>query len=237
MVYGEAGRKPLSIIVKTRMVCFWHKIMTVAGSKLSYKITHLLRKLHEQNQHSSPWLKNIEQTLNACGMSNVWLNPAAINPNCLKKKIEQTLSDQYIQEWESQVNGMSSCITYKSLKPHFKQEKYLDLPNRSDRINLCKFRCRNTKIPVVIGGFSNRNTPSTPYENRLCEICDMNVIGDEYHYILICPTFQEQRNKYLSEFYIRNPNPDKFTLLFQNDSISVLSKLAKLCFEVIKRFR
>ena len=47
MVYGEAGRKPLSIIVKTRMVCFWHKTMMGAESKLSYKITHLLRKLHE----------------------------------------------------------------------------------------------------------------------------------------------------------------------------------------------
>ena len=54
MVYGEAGRKPLSIIVKIRMVCFWHKTMTGVESKLSYKITHLLRKLHKQNQHSSP---------------------------------------------------------------------------------------------------------------------------------------------------------------------------------------
>ena len=237
MVYGEAGRKPLSITVKTRMVCFWHKTMTGAETKLSYKMTHLLRKLHEQNQHSSPWLKNIEQILNSCGMSNIWLNPNACDANWLKKKIEQTLSDQYIQEWESQINGMSSCITYKSLKPHFKQEKYLDLPNRSDRINLCRFRCRNTKIPVVTGGFSNRNNPATPYENRLCETCDMNVIGDEYHYILVCPTFHEQRINYLSEFYIRNPNPEKLALLFQNNSISVLSKLAKLCFEVIRRFR
>ena len=91
MVYGEAGRKPLSIIVKTRMVCFWHKTMTGAENKLSYKITHLLRKLHEQNQHSFLWLKNIEQILNTCGMSNVWLNPDAINPNYIKKKIKQTL--------------------------------------------------------------------------------------------------------------------------------------------------
>ena len=29
MVYGEAGKKPLSIIVKTRMICYWNKISTV----------------------------------------------------------------------------------------------------------------------------------------------------------------------------------------------------------------
>ena len=237
MVYGEAGRKPLSIIVKTRMVCYWHKISTGAVNKLSYKITFFLRKLHEQNQYSSPWLKNIEQILNTCGMSNVWLNPDIINHNWLKKAIELRLSDLYIQEWESQLNNASSCVTYRSLKPYFKQERYLTLPNRSDRINLCKFRCRNIKIPVVTGGYTNRNNLATPYENRLCEICDMNVIGNEYHYILECPVFQEPRNNYLSDFYSRNPSLDKFTLLFQSSSTSVLSQLAKLCYEIIRKFR
>ena len=170
-------------------------------------------------------------------MTNVWLNPVIINHNWLKKAIELRLSDLYIQEWESQLNNSSSCVTYRSLKPYFKQERYLTLPNRSDRINLCKFRCRNTKIPVVIGGYTNRNNPATPYENRLCEICDMNVIGNEYHYILECPVFQEPRNDYVSEFYSRNPNMEKFKLLFKSSSIAVLSKLSKLCYEIIKRFR
>ena len=237
MVYGEAGRKPLSIIVKTRMVCYWHKTVTGTESKLSYKMAYLLRKMHEQDQHTSPWLQNIEQILNACGMRDVWLSPDTSNLIYLKKTIEQRLSDQYIQEWGSQLNNMSSCIMYRSLKPYFKQEKYLDLPNRSDRINLCKFRCRNTKIPVVTGGYSNRTSPATPYENRLCQLCDMRAIGDEYHYILVCPALQDHRINYLNEFYIRNPNRDKFNLLFQSNNAQVLSKLAKLCFEIIRRFR
>ena len=111
------------------------------------------------------------------------------------------------------------------------------MPNRSDRINLCKFRCRNTKIPVVTQGYTNKNNPVTTYENRLCEVCVMNVVRDEYHYILGCSAFQENRSNNLNEFYIRNPNMEKFTLLFQSSNISVLSKPSKLCFEVITRFR
>ena len=237
MVYGEAGRKPLNIIVKTRMVCFWHRIVTGAENKLSYKITYFLKKLHEQNQHSSPWLKDIELTLNTCGMGNVWMNPDTCNHSWLKNAIEQRLSDMYIQEWQSQLNSRSSCMTYRSLKPDFKQERYLTLPNKSDRINLSKFRCRNIKIPVVTGGYTNRNNPATPYENRLCEICDMNVIGDEYHYILECPVFQEHRNNYLDDFYVRNPNREKFTLLFLNDNKQILCRLSKLCCEINKKFR
>merc|ERR1712179_753063 len=130
----------------------------------------------------------------------------------------------------------SSCITYRSIKPYFKQEKYLTLPNCSDRINLCKFRCRNTKIPVVTQGYSNRNNPATPNENNYVKSVVMNVV-DEYHYILECPAFLEHRINYLREFYIRNPNREKFTLLFPSSNFSILSKLSKLCFEIIRRFR
>ena len=79
MVYDEAGKKPLSIVVKARMICYWHKTVTGADNKLSYKMTYFLGKLHEQNQYSSPWLKNIEHILNTCGRTNFWLNPNSVN--------------------------------------------------------------------------------------------------------------------------------------------------------------
>ena len=81
MVYGEAGKKPLSITIKSRMVCFWHKITVGEKNKLSHKLTDFLKKLHEQNQHSSPWLKNIEHFLNTCGMGYVWLNSDTVQYN------------------------------------------------------------------------------------------------------------------------------------------------------------
>ena len=237
MVYGEAGRKPLSIAIKSRMICFWHKTITGPSNKLSAKLLNLLNNLHEQNQHTSPWLKNIEQILNTSGMGYVWLDPTLVNHNVLKKEIEQRLSDIYTQEWQSQVNTMRSCTIYRSIKPYFKQEKYLMLPNIADRINICKFRCRNTKIPVVVRGYTNRNIPATAYEDRLCDICDKNELGDEYHYILECPAFQNTRNRYLSQFYTRNPNMEKFALLFQSSNVTVLSKLAKFIYEINRTFR
>ena len=137
-----------------------------------------------------------------------------------------------MQEWQSQVDTMSSCITYRTIKPCFKQEKYLMLPNIADRINICKFRCRNIKIPVVAQGYTNRNIPAIAYEDRLCDLCDRNELGDEYHYILECPVFQNPRNRYLSDFYVRNPSRGKFVLLLQSSNVTVLSKLAKLIHEI-----
>ena len=151
------------------MICFWHKITVGDKNKLSSKFSHHLKRLDEQEeerlQYSSPWLKSIEQTLSSCGMRHVWLNPDTVNYNWLKKAIELKLSDMYIQDWQRQVDTMSSCTTYRHFKPYFKREKYLSLPNHYDRINICKFRCRNIKIPVVTLGYAHQNVE---YENRKC---------------------------------------------------------------------
>ncbi|CAL4075680.1 unnamed protein product, partial [Meganyctiphanes norvegica] len=74
MVYGETGRKPLGLKIKSRMICFWHKTLTGVNNKLSFKLLHLLNNLKLRNQYSSPWLLNIERILNSCGLGYVWLN-------------------------------------------------------------------------------------------------------------------------------------------------------------------
>ena len=49
MVYGETGRVPLDIIIKTRMGVFWHKTVTGLNTKLSYRLLYLKYKLRDQN--------------------------------------------------------------------------------------------------------------------------------------------------------------------------------------------
>ena len=99
---------------------------------------------------------------------------------------------------------------------------------------MCRFRCRNLKIPVVVHGHANR---IIPYEERLCMKCNMNVIGDEYHYILQCPLFQPNRQKYLSNYYYINPNMRKFSSLMQIKNTNTLRKLARLITEISITFR
>ncbi len=53
MVYGETGKLPLDISIKTRMICFWHKTATGLNTKLSYRLLYLLNKIHEQEQFTS----------------------------------------------------------------------------------------------------------------------------------------------------------------------------------------
>ena len=129
---------------------------------------------------------------------------------------------------------MSSCVTYKAFKTEFKLERYLMLPDCVDRINMSKFRCRNNKIPVVVLGHGGRRIP---YEDRICPACNTDAIGDEFHYIMQCPVFQLQRQRYLESQYLLNPNLEKFSELLQNNNLNILRKLAKLIKEILSFFK
>ena len=51
-------------------------------------------------------------------------------------------------------------------------EFYLKNLDLKDRINLCKFRCGNSLIPVVSGRFYG-----VDFEDRICNLCNKREIG------------------------------------------------------------
>ena len=44
------------------------------------------------------------------------------------------------------------------------------------------------------------------YDTRYCEQCNMNEVGDEYHYIFNCPALAQERNAYIKITYRARPS-------------------------------
>ena len=63
--------------------------------------------------------------------------------------------------------------------------------------------------------------------------CDKNDIGDEFHYILVCPYLRTFRNRFVKVEYRTNVNIIKFKQLFQSVNISTLRKSLKLILQLI----
>ena len=96
VLYGELGRYPVSCTVKSRLIGFWHKLNTGKESKLSscsYKT--LLSHYNNSSDKKYPWLKFVHQTLNYCGMSNIWDQPGSVNNKWLCKAVKLRLSFNY----------------------------------------------------------------------------------------------------------------------------------------------
>ena len=62
---------------------------------------------------------------------------------------------------------------------------------------------------------------------RKCKLCSLDDVEDEYHFILVCPRFDDLRQIYIRRYYHRRPNVYKLIELFQSHNLNCLCNLAK----------
>ena len=224
MVYGELGRTPLSIEMKTRTVTFWARLISGEQSKLSAIICRLLYNLDASGFYSSPWLLYVKQLLNESGFSHVWINQnTGCSVDLFKKRFKQRIYEQYLQTWSSEIFNSPKCKNYRMYKTELSYERYLNvLPTCSRRI-LTRFRCRNHKLPIEIGCYYNieRNL-------RTCSVCNSQDVGDEFHYLFNCTYLRSARRKYLPNYCQNNPSAVKFSSLMNADNENIMQNLVKM---------
>ena len=118
-------------------------------------------------------------------------------------------------------------VIYRTTDKELVLKKYLTMLPWSFASTICKFRTSNHLLPIEVG--RHRNIPRV---ERLCALCDDALIGDEYHYIMECKHFSEERNFYLGDYLQKMYNPYKQLLLSQDKNVLIrLSKFLKVVFE------
>ena len=91
----------------------------------------------------------------------------------------------------------------------------------------------NHKLPVEIQSW---DILYKPRELRLCLLCDLQAIGDEFHYVLKCPIFDELRKMYIPSECIDNPTIEKFVKLICTNEKDILLKVATFIKEILNVF-
>ena len=90
------------------------------------------------------------------------------------------------------------------------------------RICMCKFRTSNHRLAIEKLRYTN-----VPREQRTCNLCNSNQLGDEFHFLFTCTRLSTERSKYIPVYYTTRPNVIKFEQLINNESKTVQLKLAK----------
>jgi hypothetical protein len=221
MVYGELGRVPMNVYIKQRMLSYWFKIMNCDNAcKLSFIMYKLMYSMHVTGTYSSPWIVYIQNTFNDLGLSYFWeeQDVQGVSLSSFKALILQRLTDQFIQEWSADVYNSSSCYNYRIYKTTWGMEKYLTCVTENLRIPFTRFRLLNNKLPVT-----KLRYEGVPRSERLCTLCNSNKIGDEFHYVLECPYFVNNRKIYLKKYYNKDPNTFKLNDLFNCTGKNLIS--------------
>ena len=111
------------------------------------------------------------------------------------------------------------------IKTTFTLEKYITELSLKSAITLAKFRTTNHKLPIEKGRWENilleRN-------QRTCNICNRNALGDENHFLLECDFFNAQRKLFIPKYYWKHCNSLKFSSLLSAVNINLLKNLVNL---------
>ena len=101
---------------------------------------------------------------------------------------QNRVKDCAMQQLQHKINNTSKLLHYRHFKTLLNPERYLsmDLPYLYKKA-WSNFRCSGHKFNVEVGRQNNIDR-----ENRYCEHClrsNIHVVEDEFHVMLICPTY------------------------------------------------
>ena len=113
---------------------------------------------------------------------------------------------------------MSKLSLFNNIKHGNVFEPYITLIDSYKlRTLFTKLRCGSLNIEVNAGRYQG-----IPRDRRYCTFCNTADVGDEFHFLLICPFFREIRSLFIPSYYYEFPCTDKFYEMLRSNNKKLL---------------
>jgi len=223
MVRGETGCFPLKVDITCRVLSYWFKLVK---DQKDHKISNMLYKciynMFIDGSYKCKWIQYVKDKLDNLGMSDIFLSQAnEINLVLFKAMVKQRCQDQYVQEWNIEVFNNSLCSNYRLFKKNFILENYLVKLPINLAINFLRFRTRSI--------FNIINEENVQWFGGDCLFCTSKCM-DEFHLVMECVHFQNDRLSIKDKRFFTNVNCIKFEYMMSDDHLCL--KVAKLCHKI-----
>jgi hypothetical protein len=230
MIYSELGtcRLPLEIERTCRMVKYFFQ--TEKHWELYFTL-YIFRNVYTMSLRTKfQMLVSIRDMLFSVGLGYVWSEGYG-NEKVVLLQLRQRLKDIFLQNIFSFFNASSKCRIYKYICYGLDLQPYLTKPipdQYKECISKSKLSCHMLEIEK--GRYFN-----IPECNRKCKLCSNIAIEDEYHFIFICPVYENLRKLYIfDKYYYEKPSMYKLLQLFSNTNTSVICNFGKFLYKASK---
>ena len=175
--------------------------------------------------------QKLEFFMKDLGFSHIWENQNTFSKRQLVKSVGNKLQERYVRYWKiifDEDSGVycSKLRTYKDLKCTYNLERYLLLDIDKLHVkNYLKVRIYNSRLMIEQGRHKQLEV-----NKRVCPIC-LSEIETEFHFIMKCPSFNDQREKLFHNIYTIVPSfkdmseTDKFVFIMQSNDYDI----SKIC--------
>ena len=160
----------------------------------------------------------------------IWVHQEVGNEVEFLKSFVQRIGDIYKQKWFLDINESPKLSTYSQFKSLLEPEKYLHVINSFwARKHLAKFRTSNHDLAIEKGRHAKIER-----HMRMCNMCNLGCVEDEYHFILICPKYEYLREKYLPWRFRNFPSSAKFIDLMSSNNDQTVISLSTFIYQAFK---
>ena len=139
--------------------------------------------------------------------------------------------DNFIQEWNANVDNNQVLFEYKSFKTEFEYESYLDLVPENLRFFITKLRLSVHNLRIHSGRFGANRIPRN---ERYCLFCNDHDLEDIFHFVLKCPLYNDIRKRFINSYFRTRPSVFKLNQLLSTDNSRYLKNLAFYIKEAFK---
>ena len=221
-VYAELGRYSLKILRHIQMIKFELRVRKLENTRYVNKALNVL--IADDIKGHFNW---VSQIINL--MKTYDLTSADLSLNLVKNKIIQNFNCTLLDRIKNCGLG-KKLRTYNTFKHVIKFEPCLDfIENTSQRKIYSRFRLSSHDLEIERGRYGMKSTPS---DERLCTLCNLDGVEDEFHFLMICPRYEHERNYVLNDIHQSFPSitylqlRDKFIWLMSQENKFITLKLA-----------
>ena len=135
------------------------------------------------------WCRSVRTLLFELGFGDVWYNQGVADIDVFIACFQQRVCDIYKQGWRSRIDEFTRASFYRVYKSEFGFSHHLDVVCvKSHRVALSRLIMSSHSLRIETGRWER---PPIPRQDRMCSVC--HKLGDEYHFLLECLSFQELR--------------------------------------------
>jgi hypothetical protein len=140
------------------------------------------------NLGSVCWLQRVSKTLK---IYNININVDNIGDLRYSTNTIYEVTQHKLLSDLSDTDKYPKLRTYKEFKTEMRIEPYLNL-NLPKKLycSIARFRLSSHNLNIELG---RHKRPYVEPENRLCEKCNLNLVEDEKHFLMVCPKWNNLR--------------------------------------------
>ena len=182
---------------------YWFKLVDSSNSNciLNAVYNSMLSDMTKTALTRTLWLSKVKDLLDQNCFSETWYNPNSIRKDSFIPTLKRRLTDNFIVELRRGLNSSTSMTLYREINTTFDLQSYLlKIQNSKQRQALSKLRLSSHGLLIETGRHSG-----IARENRTCAFCNTNDIEDEYHFVLICPLYNDSRISFIKKIVYESP--------------------------------